>query len=506
MSFSKGLKRFLSAATVCVSLLIGTMGFAAELKVGMVSDIRTMDPQKFNDIITANVTKQIYNNLVKTDQNMKIVPDLALKWENPSDKVWIFHLRKGVFFHNGEEFTAKDVKFTFDRIMDPDTASPGVTHVRQVASVEVLDKYKVKITTKTPFAPLPYSLARYELAILNEKAVKAGKNNYGQNPVGTGPFKFVKWIRGDRVILEKNPKYFEGVPKLDRVVFRGIPEDATRLIELESGGIDLIPSNAPAQEYLRLKDSKKFKAYSVTSQSTQYVFYNMKVKPFNNKLVRQALNYAVDKKAIVDAVYFGIGAPSTGPMAPVIWGYDKSLKREPYPYDPKKAKELLKKAGFPNGFKCTLYSDTRTQRKNVSELVQAYLSQVGVEVKIELLERGAFLSAGSKGVNGMGLSGWVGTGDADGALMPIYHTSGIGSVNYSQWSDKVLDAMLEQGQASLDSKKRLEIYKKAQRYIIDEAPQLFLILENTLALSRSNVQGFKPYPNQIAPLFNVSLK
>ena len=166
----------------------------------------------------------------------------------------------------------------------------------------------------------------------------------------------------------------------------------------------------------------------------------------------------------------------------------------------------MKKAGFPNGFKCTLYSDTRTQRKNVSELVQAYLSQVGVEVKIELLERGAFLSAGSKGVNGMGLSGWIGTGDADGALTPIYHTSGIGSVNYSQWSDKVLDAMLDQGQASLDPKKRMEIYKKAQRYIIDEAPQLFLILENTLALSRNNVQGFEPYPNQIAPLFKVSLK
>ena len=248
MSFSKGLKRFLYTAAVCVPLFITTMGFAAELKVGMVSDIRTMDPQKFNDIITANVTKQIYNNLVKTDQKMKIVPDLAVKWENPSDKVWIFHLRKGVFFHNGEELTAKDVKYTFDRMMDPDTASPGVTHVRQVASVEAVDKYKVKITTKVPFAPLPYSLARYELAILNEKAVKAGKNNYGQNPVGTGPFKFVKWIRGDRVILEKNPKYFEGAPKLDRVVFRGIPEDATRLIELESGGIDLIPSNAPAQE------------------------------------------------------------------------------------------------------------------------------------------------------------------------------------------------------------------------------------------------------------------
>lgn len=480
--------------------------YAAELKVGQTSDVISLDPHKFNDILTANVTRQIYNALVKVDEKMVIQPDLALKWENPSAKEWIFHLRKGVLFHNGEEFTANDVKYTIERIQNPATASPGAGHVRQIEKVEVIEKYKVRITTKVTFAPLLYSLARYELAMLNEKAVKAAGDGYAQKPVGTGPFRFVEWVRGDHVTLARFDKYFEGPAKLDKITYRGIPEDATRIIELESGGIDLIPANAPAQDYLRMKNDKRFKTYATQAQSTLYVFFNVTVKPFDNKLVRQALNYAVDKQAVIDAVYFGIGKPSYGPMSQVIFGFDPSLKKEPYPFDPQKAKELLAKAGYPNGFECTLYSDTRSSRRNVCELVQAYLEQVGVKVKIELLERGAFLSASSKGVKGMGLSGWIGTGDGDGALYPTYHSLGVGAVNYSQLKDSKLDAMIEKGQATLDLQQRRAFYKEAQAHLNDFAPQIFLMQEDTLALSRANVEGFEPYPNQIAPLYKVNKK
>ena len=474
-----------------------------ELRVGQTSDAITLDPQKFNDILTANITKQIYNALVKVDSELKIRPDLAKSWENPSNLEWVFHLNQGVKFHNGEELTADDVVYTINRILDPATASSGIAHVRQVEKVEAVDKYTVKITTKIPFAPLLYSLARYEVAILNEKAVKAGGDTYGQNPVGTGPFKFVEWVRGDHVTLERWDDYFEGPAKLDRVVYRGIPEDATRIIELESGGIDLIPANAAAQDYLRLKEDKRFKTYETRAQSTLYVFYNVTVPPFDNKLVRQALNYAVDSQAIIDAVYFGIGKPSVGPIADVIFGFDPTLTEEPYPYDPEKAKELLKEAGLPQGFTCTLYSDTRSARRNVCELVQAYLMEVGVEVKIELLERGAFLSASSKGLKGMGLSGWVGTGDGDGALYSTYHSSGIGGVNYFYTSIPELDKAIELGQGTLDPEKRLPYYKEAQAIINEYAPQIFLLQDYTLALSRSNIEGFKPYPNQIAPLYEV---
>lgn len=502
------ISKYCLLSSILIGLFISPV-IAAEMKilrVGQTSDAITLDPQKFNDILTANITKQIYNSLVKVDAELKIQPDLAKSWKSTSNLEWVFYLNQGVKFHNGEELTAADVVFTIRRILNPATASPGIAHVRQIDKVEAVDKYTVKITTKIPFAPLLYSLARYEVAILNEKAVKNGGANYGQKPVGTGPFQFVEWVRGDHVTLDRFANYFEGPAKLDRVIYRGIPEDATRIIELESGGIDLIPANAPAQDYLRMKGDKRFKTYETRSQSTLYVFYNVTTPPFNNQLVRQALNYAVDSQAIIDAVYFGIGKPSVGPLSDVIFGFDPSLTKEPYAYNPEKAKALLRQAGFPNGFSCTLYSDTRSARRNVCELVQAYLQQVGVDVKIELLERGAFLSASSKGLKGMGLSGWVGTGDGDGALFSTYHGSSIGGVNYFFINIPELNKEIEMGQATLDQAKRLPHYKKAQAIINEYAPQIFLQQDYTLALSRANVDGFKPYPNQIAPLYKVDKK
>ena len=198
-----------------------------------------LDPHKITDVYSGTVLRQIYNALIQPDANMEFKGDLAESWENPDDLTWIFHLRKGVLFHNGEEFTADDVKFTFDRMLDPATASPGVTHIREVEKVEVVDRHTVKIVTKTPFAPLLSSLGRYEMCVLNEKAVKEAGEEHNKKPVGTGPFMLDVWRPGDRVELKKFAKYFEGEPKVDRIVFRGIPEDATRVIELESGGVDL---------------------------------------------------------------------------------------------------------------------------------------------------------------------------------------------------------------------------------------------------------------------------
>ena len=194
-----------------VSLAFCLPAFAAELRLAQVADVSSMDPHRVSDIYSANVIRQIYSNLVQVDENMEIVPDLAEKWENPDDLTWVFHLRKGVKFHNGEPFTASDVKYSMERIKDPKTASPGATHLKEVVSVEAVDDYTVKIVTRRPFAPMLMSLTRYETSILNEKAVSAAGADYGSKAaVGTGPFKFVSWSRGDKVILEKNADYFRG--------------------------------------------------------------------------------------------------------------------------------------------------------------------------------------------------------------------------------------------------------------------------------------------------------
>jgi ABC-type transport system substrate-binding protein len=247
------MKKVLTGSIVLLALLTagGAWGGETVLRVAQVADISNLDPHKMNDIYTANVTKQIFNNLVKMNKDMEIQKDLAAAWENPDTQTWVFHLKKGVKFHNGEEFTANDVKFSLERVLDPKIASPGKRLVSELQKVEVVDRYTVRLVTEKPFAPLLTNLTRYEMAMLNEKAVKAAGDDFGKYPVGTGPFRFKEHHHGDKVILSRFDGYFEGPAKVDTIIYRAIPEDATRVVEMESGGIDIM-FNLPPQDFDRL--------------------------------------------------------------------------------------------------------------------------------------------------------------------------------------------------------------------------------------------------------------
>jgi len=503
------MKKIVTLGMVLVTLAVFS-GYlqAAEsvLRVAQVADISNLDPHKMNDIYTANVTKQIFNNLVKMNQNMEIQKDLAESWENPDAKTWIFHLKKGVKFHNGEELTAADVKFTLERVLDPKIASPGKRLVSELAAVEVIDPYTVRLTTKQPFAPLLTNLTRYEMAMLNEKAVKAAGVNFGKQPVGTGPFEFKAHHLGDKVVLSRFDGYFEGPAKIDTVIYRAIPEDATRVVEIESGGIDIM-YNTPPQDFERLAQNPNLKTIDALFQATTFVGFNTTVKPFDNQLVRQALNYAVDKDAIIEAIWFKRGTPSFGPISPSIWGFDPTLKPV-YPYNPEKAKELLKKAGYAEGFDCVIWTDPRTERKSIVELVQAYLAQIGVAATIETFEWGKFLAETRKGSGAKGLYvlGWTGTGDADGGLFSRFHSSGIGANNRHRWSTPELDKLLEAGRTTLNIEKRKEIYQKIQRLIVEAAPDIFIGIPKNLACIQKKVKGFELFANNINPLYSVSIE
>ena len=493
------------AAALLVAAVFCLPASAAELRLAQVADVSSLDPHKISDVYSANVVIQIYNNLVRVNENMEIVPDLAESWENPDNLTWLFRLRKGVKFHNGEPFTAEDVKYTFERLMDPKTASPGATHLKEVASIDVVDDYTVKLVTKRPFAPMLMSLTRYETSILNRKAVEAAGADYGNKAaVGTGAFKFESWSRGDKMTLVRNDEYYQGPAGVEKVVYRGIPEDATRLVELESGGIDLIPGNFPYQEFAAIEAEGKYQTYRVPAFSTLYMGLNTEIKPLGDRLVRQAMNYAVDKQAIVDAVYFGLAAPARGPISPVIWGFNPD--QEPsYPYDPDKARELLKEGGYGDGFDMTIYSDNRTERRTAAELIQAYLSEVGINARIELMEWGALLSTSAKGIGGAFMLGWTGTGDADGGLTPVYHSMNIGSSNRFRYKSEGIDKLLDEGMATLDQDARKKIYADAQNLIVEECPLVFMISQELIGAASQKVQGFKLFPNMISPLHGVTL-
>lgn len=502
---NKKILMFIVFIMVSLLLVAGSVQAEAEdvLRVAMVADITTLDPQKANDIYSANVMKQIYNNLVKINKEMEIVGDLAESWENPDSTTWIFNLKKGVKFHNGEEFTASDVKFTIERLLDPETMSPGTYLLEAVSKVNVIDKYTIELKTKEPFAPLLSNLARYEISMLNEKAVKAKGKDYAKFPIGTGPFIFEEHHYGDKVILSKFDGYFEGPAGVDKIIYRSIPEDATRVVELESGGLDIM-YNLPPQEFNRLSNNDSIKIIEVLGQATLYMGFNTQIKPFDNKKVRQALNYAVNKEAVIEAVFFGMGSPSYGPISPSIWGFDKSLPRA-YPYNPEKAKKLLAEAGYPDGFECIIWTDPRTERKSISELVQAFLAQVGVKANIEIMEWSSFLSKTSNGADGMFILGYTGTGDADGGLYPRFNSKYFGSSNRHRWGTDELDKLLDLGRITVNTEERKRVYKEIQSYIIENAPDIFIALTKNLAATTKNVDGFELYPSNINPLHNVKI-
>lgn len=499
-----GIRRTVLGVGLALLVLGGQGAFAEEkiLKVAQGADITNLDPQKISDIPTANVVRQIYNGLVKVDKENNIQPDLAESWENVDEKTWVFHLKKGVLFHNGDELKASDVKFTFDRIMNPETKSTGMTHVKEIQSVEVVDPFTVKLILKRPFSPLITNLSRYEVVILNERAVTEAGVDYAKKPVGTGPFKFVEWIPGDKVTLAKFDQYFEGAPKIDGVVYRAIPEDATRVIELESGGVDLVAPPFPPQDFAAMKERKDMTTHETLAQSTIFVGFNTTAKPFDNKLVRQAVNYAIDKQAIIDTIYSGLASPSHGPLSPRVSGYDSSLPPA-YPYDPEKARALLKEAGFPDGFKTWIWANPTTERKMICEMVQQYLAEVGISVEIELIEWGAFLAATGRGAKGMYTLGWIGTGDADGGLYPRFHSSNIGGINRNYWSSPKVDELLDKARTSMNAEERKAIYNEVQHIVVEEAPELFLAVQIETAVSKPYVKGYELYPNRIVPLKNV---
>jgi peptide/nickel transport system substrate-binding protein len=305
-------------------------------------------------------------------------------------------------------------------------------------------------------------------------------------------------------VLEKNEKYFEGVPKIDRLIFRSIPESSTRIVELESGGVDLIHSSLPAEEFDRLSQNPDLTVYEGRGPNSHMAGFNMSMKPFVDVRVRQAMNYAIDKPAMVDTLFFGHAQPARGPMSPSIVGFDNSLP-ESYPYNPEKARELLKEAGYPDGFECKIYTDPRTERRNVAEFLQMNLAEVGIQATIELLEWSVFLAQTSKGVDGLYILAVFGTGDADGAMHPRYYSKYLGSSNRQQWNNPEIDKLLDEGRAAIDRNKSAAIYKEIQAKVVEEAPELFLVVATNLAASRKNVKGFEPAPVAVS-FFNLYLE
>ncbi|HWQ30544.1 MAG TPA: ABC transporter substrate-binding protein, partial [Negativicutes bacterium] len=455
------------------------------------ADAKSLDPYGTTDSPAGRVMSTIFDTLVTRDDEGNVAPGLAESWEIVDDKTYIFHLRKGVKFHNGEEFKASDVAFSFSQI----AKSPHAESIRATIDFEnsrAIDDYTFEMKMTEPFGPILNHLGHNVMSIVNEKAYKEAGDKVGQNPVGTGPYKFVSWATGDRIDLVANKDYWGSKPKVENLVFRNIPESASRSIEVETGGID-ISIDAQATELERLEANPAVKVFRRQASRIDFLCFNCSKAPFDNVKVRQAINMAINKDAIFSVVYQGVGKVATAPMSSVVWAYNDKLP--PQEYNVEKAKALLAEAGYPNGLEVTIACDQNQQRLDTAEMAQAQLGEIGVKVKIETLERGAFIDkviAGSLEMFGLG---WTSdTGDPDYALYASFHSSmhGAGG-NMSFYTNAKVDELLNTGRVSTDPEVRKQAYLEAQEIIWEEVPCVFLQCPEDIVVYNSAIQGFGVY-------------
>jgi peptide/nickel transport system substrate-binding protein len=484
-------------------------------------DSTSLDPITTTEGDTFKVTDNIFDNLLTYgDQDTTVHPGLAKSWEvSPDGLTYTFKLQEGVKFHDGTDFNADAVVFNFDRWMNGNADKfPYYTmfggfkadegHV--IKEIKAVDANTVQFVLKRPQAPFLKNLAMSPFGIASPAAVKKYGDKFRENPVGTGPFKFVEWKQNDKITLEKNADYWQkGLPKLSKVIFRVIPENTARLNALVNGEVDMMDglNNSDAGT---VTSNDKLQLIERPSMNTGYLGFTLTRKPFDNKLVRQALNHAIDKKAIIDAFYGGQAEPAKNPMPPSIEGYNDAV--EEYPYDLEKAKALLKEAGYPDGFSMDLWAMPvarlyMPEAQKVAEVIQESFSKIGVKAKIQSVDWATYLDKAAKGEFDAYMLGWTGdNGDPDNFLYTLLDKDSIGSNNYSYYSNDALHDILIKAQTENDQAKRNELYKQAQVIIHEDAPWVPLVHSRPLSAASKDVINYLPHPTGSESLYKVEFK
>ncbi len=516
------MKTILAAAVAAVSMMLASPAFSQTppnvLVVGQIAEPKSLDPHVDTAVNDFRILMNIYDGLVRYKSGtLEVEPALARSWDISDDgKVYTFHLRDGVKFHDGSDFNADAVKFNFERMLKDDNPYhdtgpfPLSFFFSAIDSVEAVDPLTVKFTLKEPFAPFLSNLAYPTGLIVSPAAVKEYGKDFGRHPSGTGAFKFVEWQSNTRVVVERNEDYWDGAPSLQAVVFRPITDANTRVAEMLSGGIDLLVE-VPPDNISQFKESPDYEIYEQGTPQIWFLILNAKDGPMADKRVRQAVNYAINKKAIVDDILQGTATVAAGPIPPAFgWAYDGSLK--PYPYDPDKAKQLLKEAGAEGAnvkFLVTEGGSSMLDPVPMGTAIQADLEAVGLHVEIETYEWNTFLSTVNPGLEGKGdmaEMSWT-TNDPDTLPFLALRSEAFpdkGGFNSGYYSNPEVDKLLEKARQSTDQSERAELYKKMQQIVYDDAPWAFVANGNQIAAAAASVKNFSLEPSAFLLLHDVS--
>lgn len=494
---------------VILTLLVSLFSFsvtAAEYGgtfiFGRGGDSVGLDPIQVTDGESFKVTQQIYDTVVAFKPGTtEVIPGLAKEWDISEDgKTVTFYLREGVKFHDGNPVNAEAVKWNFDRWGHEDHPYhiggdftyyaymfqdfPGI-----IKEVKALDEYTLQFILKEPQGPFLNNLAMVSFGIASPEAVKKWGEDYFKHPVGSGPFKFVEWKQGDRVELVANEDYWGGRPYLDKVIFRSIPNNAARFMELKAGTIDMMDYINP-EDVKEVEETEGLDLVLRPSMNVGYFSMNQSVEPFDDVRVRKAMSHAVNKEALIGAFYAGLAKPAKNPLPPSVWGYNDEI--EDFEYDPERAKELLAEAGYPDGFEFDFYympvpRPYFPQPKMIAQALQYYFSQIGAEANLLSYDWGTYLDKYYANELDTYILGWTGdNGDPDNFLYVLLDQT----QNNFEYKNEELHQVLVEAQQTMEHDRRVELYKKAQEIIHADAPWVTVAHSTPPLVKKSKIKNY----------------
>lgn len=507
------------AAGVMFAGAAASTGSAQTIVVARGADGNSFDPPESQSFEAIKMADWAFDGLVRYDQNsLRIAPALAESWSRSDDgMVWTFNLRRGVTFHDGTDFNADAVVFSLER--QRDTGHPyhhegfgrWKAKFGNVAETKKVDEYTVEIHLAAPAPTLLVDLAFYIGYIVSPTAVMADPEGFRSNPVGTGPFRFVRYERDNFTQYERFDDYWAGPAKAERLIVRTIPDNDVRLLALINGEVHLAYGIGFSQ-FATVEANDELELLTAPSLGISVMSMNMDKAPFDNLMVRRAVNHAVNKQRIHDTVFAGYGQMADQVLPPEWFGHAEDGMT--YEYDPEKARALLAEAGFADGFETTLIT-WNTPRpylpapRDAAALVKSDLAEVGIEVEIQTLSWGVYRTERGRGGFGMALGGWISsTLDPHGIAYPLYHSSFIrerDSINWARWSNKQADELLIKGGSMYDEAERDAIYQDAMRLLMEDSPSVFLAHPINSIVARTDLEGAFIHPSNWVPLHHVSV-
>jgi len=511
----------LSTLTAAIAGLIGLAGLAAparaakDVVVAVQSNFTSTDPYDANDTLSQAVAKSFYQGLYGFDKDLKMVPVLAESHTVSKDGlVYTFKLKSGIKFHDGTPFNAEAVKVNFDRVTNPENKLKRYNLYKNIAKTEAVDATTVRVTLKEPFSPFINTLAHPSGVMISPTALaKYGSKGIAQNPVGTGPFKFVEWKATDYLKVAKWEGYWKkGYPKVDSITWRPVVDNNTRAAMMQTNEAHFA-FPMPPETVDSLSKKPSLEVTSAPSIIHRYLSMNTQQKPFDNPKVREAINYAINKDALVKVAFSGYAVPAEGVVP---HGVEYAAKLGPWPYNPAKARELLKEAGYPNGFESTLWSAYNyTTAQKVIQFVQQQLAQVGVKVQVQALEAGQRVERVESAQDPatapvrMYYVGWSSsTGEADWALRPLLASESMPPkmFNTAYYKNPEVDADIAKALVTTSGAEKARLYTDAQQRIWKDAPWAFLVTERLLSVRARNLAGFYVIPDGSFNFDEVELK